>query len=168
MNTYIETTHCVVCPWCNGQSHHGINHLYQTMPTSFGPWHCGECGKAFRGSVQGIGNVKVERDPDACVFKPTFALLKLNAKDGPVFFVIQNQTPFQKDDTDEELQSHSSYYFEEHSCPTNWLRYCLAVIKGKDQDPHGFLEFVRAIEQPVDYSDQSDTDWKTLFPEAFQ
>lgn len=57
--------------------------------------------------------------------------------------------------------------FEEHSCPTNWLRDCVAVIESKDTDPHGFLTFVRAVEVSGDFNADDDDQWAILFPEAF-
>lgn len=97
--------------------------------------------------------------------KRSLALLKFDGKDGPVFFVIEHWPS--EGEANDEFQGHARYFFEEHSCPTNWIGSCVAVIKDGDSDPHGFLEFVRALDKPPEFNDKSEDDLKKLFPEAF-
>lgn len=109
-------------------------------------------------------------------FTRSMALLKLEGKDGPVYFVMEHpryHAPGIEPDPAAANQEHQRYFFEEHSCPTNWLRECVAVIKGGNDDPHGFLEFVRAVDVPENFdvngTDRTDggNHWNILFPEAF-
>lgn len=98
----------------------------------------------------------------------SMALLRFDGKNGPVFFVMDHDRYNDGSmDSDEANQSHQRYFFEEHSCPTNWLRECVAVIEGGNCDPHGFLEFVRAVDVPNDFDVDEDGQWQHLFPEAF-
>lgn len=95
------------------------------------------------------------------------SLLKFDGKDGPVFFVVKGLAKAHA--SDEEMQSSAAYFYEEHSCPTNWLRDCVAVIENGGDDPHGFLEHVRTVQvsnalEPEDFKRES---WQELFPEAF-
>lgn len=90
------------------------------------------------------------------------SLLKFDGKDGPVYFVIRGLASVHG--TNEEMQDRASYHYEEHSCPTNWLRECVAVIEDGDEDPHGFLDHVRTVQVPKDFEPDS---WRELFPEAF-
>ena len=96
---------------------------------------------------------------------PGLTLLKLEGKEHPVFFVLAHDRYHA--DLQEE-QGHQSYFFEEHSCPINWISECVAVIENGDPDPHGFLKFVRAAEVPAEFDPDDDAALKAIFPEAFQ
>lgn len=47
-----------------------------------------------------------------------------------------------QNDTQEEYASHQQYFYDEHTCPTNWTRDIVQVIFQGDRDPHGVFEFV--------------------------
>ena len=102
-------------------------------------------------------------------FTRSLALLKFDGKDGPVYFVMDHDRyhPPGGPESDEANQESQRYYFEEHSCPTNWLKECVAVIKDGDCDPHGFLEFVRAVDVPSSFEAEDWAQLPILFPEAF-
>lgn len=86
-----------------------------------------------------------------------------------MFFVMDHDRYQDREmKTDEDNQHHQQYFFEEHSCPTNWLRECVAVIQDGDCDPHGFLDFVRAVDVPANFDQDDDSQWPILFPEAFK
>jgi hypothetical protein len=99
----------------------------------------------------------------------SMALLKLEAKDGPIYFIMDHPRyhPEGSEDSDDDNQFHQRFFFNEHSCPTNWLDECVAVIINNDTDPHGFLKFIRAVDVPEDF-DEDQAEWKNLFPEAFE
>lgn len=160
----------VVCPWCEGESGHRIDHLYDIhFPVPFGPWLCNLCGASFSGSVLSPGDVSLRKVESDLALARSMILLKLDAKDGTVFFVIDRDRLFDvPDDSYEIIQSSQRYFFEEHSCPTNWLRDCAAVIYNGDPDPHGFLKFVRSVDVPRDFDDDYGGQWPLLFPEAFE
>jgi hypothetical protein len=93
----------------------------------------------------------------------SYALLKLEGAEKPLFFVMEERygSP-----AEEDYQSHRRYFYEEHSCPTNWIGDCVAVIENGDTDPHGYLTFVRSA--PVPPGTQRDEEnWEEIFPEAF-
>lgn len=158
----------ISCPAC-GDGEHRVDHLYDMrMPVKFGPWYCNKCGAVFAGEVIATGNVSVWPHETRTRFTRSMALLKLDGKGGPVFFVMDHARYHASEtESDEENQKHQRYYFEEHSCPTNWLRKCVAVIQNGDWDPHGFLDFVRAADVPRDFDTDDDSQWENLFPEAF-
>lgn len=160
-----------MCPWCDEKSGGRVDHLYDmAMPCSFGPWQCDKCKKQFRGTIIAPGDVSLVRDESARdSFSRSIALLKFDGKEGPVYFVMDHNRYHNGEvESDEENQSHQRYFFEEHSCPTNWLRECVAVIEDGDCDPHGFLDFVRAVDVPEDFDEDDDGQWPILFPEAFK
>ena len=97
----------------------------------------------------------------------SYALLKLEGAAKPLFFVMEERYGSRDED---EYESHRKYFYEEHSCPTNWLRNCLAVIEEGDTDPHGFLTYVRSV--PIQAGQELDINseplWNEIFPEAFE
>jgi hypothetical protein len=158
-----------ICPWCEGESGHRVDHLYDGhMPANAGPWYCKECRRSFRVKVNAPGDVELTKYEDNRPFTPSLALLKFDGKDGPVFFIMKHDRyRSSEDETDAEIQGHQRYFYEDHSCPTNWLRECVAVIEDGDADPHGFLDFVRAVDVSVNFDEDDDSQWPILFPEAF-
>jgi hypothetical protein len=126
---------------------------------------------ARAGSRVAPGHVAIRKSASKRTFSRSMALLKLEGKDGTVYFVMEHSRYHSgdpEDETDEVNQSHQRYFFEEHSCPTNWLRECVAVIVEGDCDPHGFLDFVRAVDVPLEFDEDDDSNWPTLFPEIFE
>ena len=102
---------------------------------------------------------------DLDMFK-TFVLLSLDLKDGPLYFIIKGSSNYYQDDN--ELQSHSKYYYEEHTCPTNFIRIPLICFKG-DTDQHGLFTHVRTVYMPLEYLECEDNEEDefvaSLFPE---
>ena len=72
-----------------------------------------------------------------------------------------------------ENRASDEYYYNEHTCPTNWTDQIVAVISGGDEDPHGFAKFVRRTEPPegmradgyFEASHDGPT-WTEIFPES--
>ena len=160
----------IICPWCEEESGCRVDHLYGgTNFQRIGPWYCNECRKPIMGKINAPGDVEITKGDDSKrSFSRSMALLKFEGKDGPVFFVMDHDRyRDSSDETDEDNQNHQRYFFEEQSCPKNWLRDCAAVIQDGDCDPHGFLDFVRAVDVPNDFDDDNDQNWALLFPEAF-
>ena len=124
------------CPSCGEQTGSSVDHL--PMGIKFGPWYCDKCNKSYVGEVEPSG-ITIELHTEVKI--STVSLLK---RDGevPVYFLVEG---FSFKDDIHEINDSSSYFYEEHSCPINWLRDVFMVIEGSDTDPHGFLEHVRTI-----------------------
>lgn len=71
----------------------------------------------------------------------TLNLLAIDTGDGVAYFVVEGCAKFCPND---ELQEQNRYFYEEHTCPTNFIRVPLISFKG-DHDPHGLFRFVRSI-----------------------
>jgi hypothetical protein len=158
------------CPWCEKETGSRVDHLYDdTLPRSAGPWYCNACGQPFNVLVKAPSDVEITKaEGHVRSFSRAMSLLKFDGKEGAVFFVMDhNHYHSGEPETDDEFQSHTRFFFEEHSCPTNWLDECVAVIADGDSDPHGFLSFVRAVDVPQDFNEDDDNQWPILFPEAF-
>ena len=92
----------------------------------------------------------------------TLVLLRLFQRDGsPVYFVVESSTIL---DDNEPLDQ--SYLYDEHTCPTNYIRI-EAVMTPTEDDPHGVFEYVRSVWMPHDYGVDQNEDEKIreLFPE---
>jgi hypothetical protein len=163
----IHSKDFAVCPWCNEETDSTVSHLYaDPMPTRAGPWYCDNCGNAYDILVKAPGDVEITKTTVREGRKiETLNLLKLEASNRTVYFVVKGMRFDKAGDTPEDIQGHAEYFYESHSCPTNWLKNCAAIIDDGDADPHGFLEFVRAIDVPEGF-DEDAADWLSIFPET--
>jgi len=62
----------------------------------------------------------------------------------PVYFVVRGMRVeganiMPRDD--EDRRASEQFFYEESSCPTNWLKPTMVYVDG-DSDPHGLLKFV--------------------------
>ena len=69
----------------------------------------------------------------------------------PIYLVVKGmrmESP-DKPKTEEEHREHSRYFYEEHTCPVNYLRDTLSVIHGNpwkcDDDPHGLFKYIGEV-----------------------
>ncbi len=76
--------------------------------------------------------------------RKTLSLLRL----ADTYFVIEgiNEYPCPYD----ELQSQNRFFYEEHTCPTSFIRIPL-IVKDGDTDPHGLFEFIEAVWMTAEY-----------------
>lgn len=95
-------------------------------------------------------------------------LLKFDGKDGPVFFVLEKDYSSRNlSECDADYQEQQRYFYEEHSCPTNWINNIVAVIENGDDDPHGFLEYVRTVPVQEQRAQDDALNFREIFPEAY-
>jgi|SRR6185437_4520994 len=154
VNTITEVKNFVECPHCN-KSKNSVGHLFsENKEISFGPWYCAECGNAFRGVVKGKDvflEKMSERKDSAIVF----------LRSGNILLAVKGMYFNGELDVD-----NSRYFYEEHTCPTNYLKDVEMVIdlKNGDTDPHGIFEFVGVIP----YQDLDGVeDLRSLLPSGF-
>jgi hypothetical protein len=86
----------------------------------------------------------------------TYDVLVLKPQVESVYFVVEgmrfNGISREKIGLDEV--GHKHYFYEEHSCPTNWLKPTMVYVNG-DADPHGLIEFVATIDASTLPPDQN-------------
>lgn len=103
--------------------------------------------------------------------KKVLTLLRLDPQPKPVYFVVEAGYADDDPNVDETstAESLNRYYFEEGSCPTNFVR-CELIVSEGDTDPHGIFEWVRTVERPECLSRTHDpgVEWPVIFPEAFE
>lgn len=142
MKAKIKKIAHIICPHC-GEGENRIDHLDEGQ--TFGPWYCDECGKAYRGKRTKNG-AEIEKLLDQ--HREVAAILQYRF-DKRLFLVvpalqISNRQGVMSPIA-EELENHA-YYFNYHTCPSNFLRsgehVTPEVIFDGDGDPHGIFEFV--------------------------
>lgn len=154
----------VLCPHCQ-QGESRIDHI--AVGSTFGPWSCDECGRSYKGkrTSDGADTFKCEG-----VHTPTLDLLVFPPSDKPLYFVIRglNYSRASWNSGDTSVHDQKRYSYEEHSCPTNWLKQIELLAFDGDPDPHGALQFVRHIDvsnEQLEHNGTTHPDWLTLFPE---
>lgn len=96
-------------------------------------------------------------------------LLKVEPESHPIYFVIKARVWPDHQITDES----DSYFYGEHTCPTNWTDQIIAVISRCDEDPHGFATFVSRKKAPERMDEHGHMAgghegelWTAIFPET--
>jgi len=129
-----------VCPSCQkdaGQVDHLLGRATETR------WYCESCGCAYRLVFDGAGGVDISVAPGRKV--KTVNVLQLPPHPTPVYFVVPGMR-FDGPDaggSDYSQDERNAFFYESHSCPTNWLKPEMVYVDG-DSDPHGLLKFVTA------------------------
>lgn len=72
----------------------------------------------------------------------TLTLLKLDPSHEPVYIIVKGNGFHDKDGN---FKSQQGYYYEQHTCPTNYLQDIFKIYEGTDDDPHGLFKFVKSI-----------------------
>lgn len=104
----------------------------------------------------------------------TLSLLSIDTIDGKIFFVDEGTAHA---DSLPEINEQKQYWYEENTCPTNFIRIAFIIANG-DTDQHGLFKHERTAwmtQEYVSYHDQpghSELETrdmlKKIFPEAFQ
>jgi len=136
VTTIIEIKHFIECPHCHN-SNNRIDHLFNDgkKEVCFGGWYCDDCGGGYKGSVKGK-DVFVEktdnRKDNSIVF----------LKSGNVLLVVKGRYY-----NGEHNSENDKYFYNEHTCPTNYFPDVEMVIdlENGDTDPHGIFEFVGSM-----------------------
>lgn len=145
-NTIKAKTYTVAhfnCPTC-GQTHHSYQHLLDEAvksqkPVSFGPWRCHECISGYTGVVNPDGTVLLT--PYKNNFIRAVSLLKSQHEEHPIYLMVEMNHCH----PDPSKPLDPSYYFDQHTCPTNYMRDVTRILFDGDTDPHGVFEHVRTV-----------------------
>lgn len=141
-----ETRRFVSCQRCTKHRHY-VEHLLgkpSEEAFSFGPWYCPLCGEGLRGQVQN-GVVDIE-EPDESMPRRQKSVTALLYED--LLLLVESG--------DTEPPDHNPggkrYFFEQHTCPTNFLSDVVMAlsVKGEDADPHGMFTYVGTAPFPDD------------------
>ena len=130
----------IKCPHC-GIGEDSVGHIQSGQ--SFGPWFCDACGGSYTGQRGPDGRLQVELYGDRKI--ATVDVLVLRPQAQPVYFVVEGARYVGGKPPSFGIEESKRFYYEEHSCPTNWLRPIM-VYHEQDDDPHGLIEFVRSVD----------------------
>jgi rubredoxin len=129
--TFTKPDRYILCPAC-GKDDFSVGHLPIGTKTA---WYCDVCGVRFKLHVLVNNEVECEVIEGERKEKRRVVL----QSSGPVTLHLKTFTISPGDD--EEF--HAEYYYNEHTCPTNFMRDVVKVIdKTGDDDPHGVFKFV--------------------------
>lgn len=117
--------------------------------SGWGPWYCEHCGTGWGGEVQfDPAEVKVRKIAEK---RRQWVVLEVVPTEEPIRFqVLSEEYDHGEGYTDRNLE----YFYNEHTCPTNWIRDVKKIIVGSDTDPHGFARVVQSFS--YDASDPRD------------
>ncbi len=126
----------VPCPGCLDK-HHRADQLTIGQSTR---WSCDTCHTEF--------NIKRVSESD-------FETGMTGRKETPITVTLQSITEpkitlklntwkyaHSQNDSEEDFRENSRYFYDEHTCPTNWTRDIVQIEFKGDRDPHGVFEFV--------------------------
>lgn len=124
----------LVCPSCGYDKGFICTHLREEVlqtKTSrrFGPWYCDKCGNAINGRVEADGTVLTEPGTSTKEDRAVLLVLPISA-DESLYLVVKGMSfiDAEKPETVEEARGHKRYFYEEHTCPTNYFHNTLVVI----------------------------------------
>lgn len=133
---------CMKCSQPVGE----FDHL--SIGVTAGPWYCRFCGTGHLIKRTEDG-VNVSESKDRIV--KTLVLLKLAERTKkPIHIVVEGRmfVPVGKEayEVISEQQGRDKYYYNEHTCPVNYLDAHIAV--NGDTDPHGVFKHVQTVIKP--------------------
>lgn len=168
----------VICPLCKNHTF-GLGHLLKyienSKPYEVGPWECNSCHEHFNFQLYKDKSVKIKQVERDIKYLPFITLLK-STHDNPIYLIVKDNQHVKQG---EDVANYAAYWFNEHTCPTNWIKNVEVIIFEEDTDPHGVFQFVRTISkdkvlQILQKEDKAD-EWHdinfsehvdTLFPEV--
>ena len=134
----------VACPAC-GKGEHQVSHLAVGTRTA---WYCHEegCRRRFSLTVVSGGYVVLEVMNERCV-----ATLVTLRSSKPVTIVVEGMRFVKDGDVQDEMEEarQDRYFYEEHTCPTNYLRVLEVRDDSGDKDPHGIFEYIGTVLRPA-------------------
>ncbi len=144
------TTTKIGCPNC-GAATGSLGHLLDGKSHCFGPWYCDDCGREYHGQVDTDGSVQIRMGKSFWV--KSLNVLAINPQETPIYFVVEGGEPVNPDEP-RDPHHGGRYYYEEHSCPTNFVPVELISQDG-DHDPHGIFTYLGSVDRPNDDSEDA-------------
>lgn len=146
MKAQTTTQKFVSCPSCGGGEKR-ICHLFtMPMPCTWGAWHCEECGKWFSGRVNSPDDIDIWVDESRQPLKNCVDILVLPPQEKPIYFAMKSY--------DYNDMESKGFFYESHSCPTNWLPSVEMMYFDGSPDPHGVIEYAGSEIVPADFYDE--------------
>lgn len=162
MDVILKTDRYFMCP--NGCEHKFfVEHLLIEMEQDIhgwgkheqrtaGPWYCDTCGQGWSLVLFKTGLVQVEKTKREGKKKDCWVILEIPPQSQPIRLKVRGMY-FGASINQEELD-YKRYFYEEHTCPTNYFRSVAEITIGDDSDPHGLANLIAVYD--VDASEEAD------------
>lgn len=140
-------SYTVECPHCEKDSGYPMDVI--ALPRDFGPWYCRKCNGEFSGRCIN-GTLMVRAGSKQCR-QDFLVVLQLIEADKDVFFVLETDAVKGIYQAPKQASVGFQYFYEEHTCPTNWTQNILAIYTRDketgeiDTDPHGLFQYVGCL-----------------------
>jgi hypothetical protein len=136
-----KTSRYYECPTCTEE--HDADAVFEHyLGREMGPWSCDGCGDAWYVTAHEDGTMTLRKDerPDRERWERAFVVLEIPPHDKPIRLLLDTHTHVGPGFDD----SSRTYFYDEHTCPTNWTRDIAELVIDGDSDPHGFARYVGA------------------------
>lgn len=105
---------------------------------------CDEC--LTRWDLKVYSDTRVElQQKENYPYVPAYVLLRSTNGGKPIFAMLHTQVRYRVLDSGKKDLDQVSYYYNEHTCPMNWIDKIVCLWFNGDDDPHGVFEFVDCI-----------------------
>lgn len=168
----VVTSHHLTCLKC-GESVGTIDHQLENLKVGHvrvvGPWFHNpdvECREGVEAKIERVSesdyNVLTKQAIHQRTWENCSVLIELPPQKHSVFFALR--TRCHMDPKTPGVYPDSTYYYNEHTCPVNWLGEVNQVYINAEEDPHGMFRYVRTA-PPVTKTDVREKGWFETFPE---
>lgn len=128
-----KTSKYIQCPHCL-KATNSIDHLDGKEIST--RWYCDDCGNQYSFKLSKTGEITELKLTGDRIDKSLVLL-----KNGDIGLVVEGLV-FNGD-----LSNNNEYFYNEHTCPTNYMKRVKEVfdLKNDDTDPHGIFEYVKTL-----------------------
>ena len=138
-----ETKTYVHCPEC-GDECSSVDHIMEGFKSK---WYCDNCGVRYIIRMKN-NTIEVEATEERKI--QTFVFLKSN----DIGLIVKGMR-FEPSIADGSEYESNQHYYDQGTCPTNYLSEVLAVVDlgNGDCDPHGIFKFKGVKDFPADFNE---------------
>jgi hypothetical protein len=138
MGILIETKRYASCLEC-GDKVGSIEHLDGDDIREIGPWFCESCGRGWwiRTNGRDVCDMVLDERRRWIPATATVTLVLPPQKD-PIVLTLHARV---YDELGKEFGEGCAYFYDEHTCPTNWMRDVAEIRIRDNADPHGLFKF---------------------------
>jgi len=160
MITKVTKTH-IVCPSCNKPAGTIDHFLEFTYPVDT-RWYCDHCREQYSFVVTKQNNELVVSDLKLTGNKMGKCLVLL--KNNDIGLVVEGLY------FNNEFDSNHEYFYNEHTCPVNYLKDIKEIfdLKNKDYDPHGIFQYVTTLPYDSRIDDSNNDEFKTELMKKYE
>lgn len=153
MKPIIFTKRFVKCLNC-GTHEFSIEHLFEPplvapdgTTRKAGPWYCDDCGAGWYLECSQTNLVAMTPSRDRVIRRRVRLEIPPQTE---TIVIFTEGSRWENAMTGESVGGNDEYFYEEHTCPSNYFRGTIAVHLGEDSDPHGLAKYVSSEDIPYE------------------